>query len=75
MQAISFITQEYGHRSAWDYESLARLLEEAGFAQVEVCSYRQGRDQRLLRDRDSDSRRLVSLYVEAVKPVVAGAAP
>lgn len=71
MQAISFITQEYGHRSAWDFASLARVLGDAGFVDVEAASYRQGRDPRLLRDKDADSRRLVSLYVEAVKPVAA----
>lgn len=74
MQAISFVTQEYGHRSAWDFASLRRLLEEAGFTGVEAVSYRQGGDPRLLRDKDSEGRRLVSVYVEAVKPSP-GAAP
>jgi predicted SAM-dependent methyltransferase len=68
MQAISFVTQEYGHRSAWDFASLRKVLEEAGFTGIEHVGYRQGRDPRLLRDKDSDSRRLVSVYAEAVKP-------
>ncbi|MGQ0587152.1 MAG: class I SAM-dependent methyltransferase [Gammaproteobacteria bacterium] len=68
MQAISFITQEYGHRSAWDFATLAKVLGDAGFVEVEAAGYRQGRDPRLLRDKDADSRRLVSLYAEAVKP-------
>jgi predicted SAM-dependent methyltransferase len=68
MQAISFITQEYGHRSAWDFATLAKVLGEAGFVDVEAAAYRQGRDPRLLRDKDAESRRLVSLYAEAAKP-------
>jgi hypothetical protein len=68
MQAISFVTQEYGHRSAWDFASLRAVLGAAGFVDVEQLGYREGRDPRLLRDKDSDSRRLVSIYAEAVKP-------
>jgi hypothetical protein len=68
MQAISFVTQEYGHRSAWDFASLRAVLGAAGFTDVEQLGYREGRDPRLLRDKDSDSRRLVSIYAEAVKP-------
>lgn len=68
MQAISFVTQEYGHRSAWDFASLDRVLGEAGFIGIESAAYREGRDPRLLRDKDLDSRRLVSIYVEAAKP-------
>jgi predicted SAM-dependent methyltransferase len=68
MQALSFVTQEYGHRSAWDFATLRQVLADAGFAEVERVSYRQGRDARLLRDKDAESRRLVSIYVEAVKP-------
>jgi len=74
MQALSFITQEYGHRSAWDFASLVKVLGDAGFAEVEHAAYRQGRDPRLLRDKDSDSRRLVSIYAEAVKPAARMAA-
>jgi len=68
MQAISFVTQEYGHRSAWDFASLAKVLGDAGFIDVEAASWRRGYDARLLRDQDLDSRRLVSVYAEAVKP-------
>lgn len=68
MTAISFVTQEYGHTSAWDFETMRATLARAGFAEIEKCTYRQGADPRLLRDMDDDDRRLVSLYVEAVKP-------
>jgi hypothetical protein len=68
MQAISFVTQEFGHRSTWDFPTLAKVLGDAGFIGVEAAAWGRGRDARLLRDKDLDSRRLVSLYAEAVKP-------
>jgi len=68
MEAISFVTQEYGHLSAWDFETLSAAMTRAGFAEIEKCSYREGRDERLLRDMDAADRRHVSLYVEALKP-------
>lgn len=68
MNAISFVTQEYGHMSAWDFETMKAYLEQAGFANVEQLAYAEGKDPRLLRDMDADDRRLVSLYVEAVRP-------
>lgn len=67
MNAISFVTQEYGHLSAWDFETLRRYMEDAGFAEIRHCSYRTGEDAMLLRDLDADDRRLVSLYAEGVK--------
>jgi Uncharacterized protein conserved in bacteria len=70
MTAISFVTQEYGHLSAWDFATMSSFLAAAGFAQIEKCHYRTGGDPRLLRDLDADDRRFVSLYVEAVRPNV-----
>jgi SAM-dependent methyltransferase len=69
MTAISFVTQEYGHLSAWDFATMTAFLSAAGFAQIAKCDYRQGGDPRLLRDLDADDRRFVSLYAEAVKPL------
>jgi len=68
MEALSFETQEYGHRSAWDFETLKVFLARAGFMDVCKCSFRQGRDTRLLQDKDAVDRTMVSLYVEASKP-------
>lgn len=68
MMALSFVTQEYGHISAWDFATLEHFLREAGFANIERASFRQGRDPMLLKDNDSPDRTWVSLYVEAVKP-------
>ena len=69
LEAISFVTQEYGHVSSWDFDTMKAALSRAGFAGIEKCSYRQGSDERLLRDMDAPDRRFVSLFVEAVKPL------
>ena len=67
MEAISFVTQEYGHVSCWDFETLKELLQKAGFSEIQKTEFRVGRNKTLLIDRDLESRRLVSLYVEAIK--------
>jgi hypothetical protein len=48
----------------YDFELLSRVLAEAGFSNVERCSYQQGRvpDVQIL-----DCRADETLYVEAVK--------
>jgi predicted SAM-dependent methyltransferase len=69
MEALSFETQEHGHRSAWDFETMKVFLTRAGFMDVCKCSFRQGRDTRLLQDKDAVDRTMVSLYVEASKPM------
>jgi len=68
MQAISFVTQEYGHRSAWDFESLQAVLGAAGFVDIEKVGYGEGHEPILLRDRNLRSRTIASVYVEARKP-------
>ncbi len=67
LEAISFVTQEYGHRSSWDVPTLRAHLERAGFLDVEVTGFRQGRVPELLVDCEEQDRRFVSLYVEARK--------
>lgn len=67
MNAISFVTQEYGHVSAWDFEILEALLQRNGFAEITKTAHREGADPRLLRDLDEPDRKFVSLHVEAVK--------
>ncbi len=71
MQALSFVTQEYGHRSAWDFATMRHFLAEAGFVEIRQCGLREGGDPRLLRDRTDRDRTLVSLYVEACRPPLA----
>jgi predicted SAM-dependent methyltransferase len=59
------VMREHGHCFIYDFDTLRRLLEEAGFRDIAKWGYRQGDDPRLL--RDSEYRRLESLYVEAQK--------
>jgi hypothetical protein len=68
LEALSFVTQEYGHRSAWDMETMERFLARAGFIGIRRCIPREGGDVRLLRDKEDLDRTMVSLYVEARKP-------
>ncbi len=67
LETISFVTQEYGHTSCWDFETMATYLHESGFQHVEQVGFRSGRCEKLLIDLDSEDRKLVSLYVEATK--------
>jgi predicted SAM-dependent methyltransferase len=67
MEALSFVTQENGHRSAWDFETMERFLVQAGFAEIRKCAFREGCDARLVQDKDTLDRTMLSLYVEARK--------
>lgn len=67
LEAISFVTQEYGHRSSWDFLTIKVYLERAGFRNVTQTEFRRGRCDSLLIDLDDNERKFVSLYVEAVK--------
>lgn len=55
-----------GHRCLFDFALLAELLGSVGFTEVTRCSFRAGRDPKLL--IDSPGRQIESLYVEAVRP-------
>jgi predicted SAM-dependent methyltransferase len=68
MEALSFVTQEYGHRSAWDIETMEKFLSRVGFTDIRRCAPREGDDVSLLRDKEDRDRTMVSLYVEARKP-------
>lgn len=68
MEALSFVTQENGHRSAWDFETMEKFLMRAGFTEIQKRAYHEGRDARLLQDKDDLDRTMLSLYVEARKP-------
>ena len=68
MEALSFVTQEYGHRSAWDMDTMEKFLARAGFIDIRKCAPREGADAQLLRDKEDRDRTMVSLYVEARKP-------
>lgn len=53
----------FGHRTMFDFQLLAAVLKNAGFAHVARQEFRKGSDSTLL--IDSTDRRLESLYVEA----------
>jgi predicted SAM-dependent methyltransferase len=61
--SVNRIFRNHGHCFIWDYETIRLGLLRAGFTQVDHCEYREGSDPRLL--RDTPSRRVESLYVEA----------
>ena len=66
MQRVNHVFRFHGeHQFAWDYETLAKVLREAGFGQIERTTHMRGRDARLL--VDLERRAWESLYVEAVK--------
>jgi len=66
MMQVNRVFRSSEHRYAYDFETLARLLDEAGFENIARCGHRQGRDARLL--LDSDERQQESLRVEATLP-------
>jgi predicted SAM-dependent methyltransferase len=57
--------QWHEHRWAYDFETLARRLRDAGFTRVERAGFRRSRLPELSRDRDVHAP--YSLYVEAIK--------
>lgn len=59
------VMREHGHKFIYDFETMEKMLRDAGFRNVTRCSFRQGQDPRLL--KDSEHRRAESLYVEAQK--------
>ncbi len=61
------IFYNHSHRYIYDFESLNQLLLEAGFKTIKKQKYNESFDEELLNDNSSESRRLVSLYIEAVK--------
>ena len=68
MSAISFVTQEYGHVSCWDFDTMAHYLARNGFVQIRQSAYRDSLDPMLAIDLDAPDRRYVSLFVDACKP-------
>lgn len=66
IMSINRIFREEGHEFIYDFDCLSKLLERAGFQDIERLSLRQGRNSKLL--IDSPSRAIESLYIEATKP-------
>jgi predicted SAM-dependent methyltransferase len=59
--------QDGEHRYAYDFETLRGVLEKAGFVDA--------REREFNPDLDSEWRRIGTLYIDAVKPHLTGAAP
>lgn len=66
MEHVNRVFRDYGHLYAYDYPTLYKLLDKAGFIDINVCQHRNGRDPNLL--VDSDERESESLRVEALSP-------
>jgi predicted SAM-dependent methyltransferase len=67
MQVVnSFFRQRYEHEFLYDWETMRKLLTEAGFSDISRCALREGRCRGLL--IDDEKYGWESLYVEAVKP-------
>jgi predicted SAM-dependent methyltransferase len=63
--SINRIFRDHGHLFIYDFETMAHLMQKAGFRDVKKESYSTGRDNRLLIDQAY--RAVESLYVEATK--------
>ena len=65
---INKMMRENGfHRYAYDYEKLKELLDECGFRDVTRSRFRESEYKELNLDLDEPERKLVSLYVEAIR--------
>lgn len=68
ISVINKMMRENGfHRYAYDYEKLKELLEETGFRDVTRSSFKGSQYKELSLDLDEPERKLVSLYVEAIR--------
>jgi len=62
MEHINYHCRQDGeHRFAWDFETMKQALDEVGFTSITRGIY--------LSAMDTESRKVGSLYVDAVKPV------
>lgn len=66
MQSINRAFYGHGHRFIYDYRTMQRCLQDAGFVDVKKEQFGVGRDDCLLIDQPT--RQVESLYVEASKP-------
>jgi|WetSurSiteA1Bulk_404760.scaffolds.fasta_scaffold19483_2 predicted SAM-dependent methyltransferase len=68
-EAIHSLTQEWGHKSCWDNELLAKTLFKIGFINVEKVKFgSEGTDKRLI--KEEKIREWETLVLEAQKPIV-----
>jgi hypothetical protein len=67
LEALSFVTQEYGHQSSWDFQTLSHYLRKNGFTEITRCDFMKGTHTPLLIDQDEEDRKFISIYIEARK--------
>jgi predicted SAM-dependent methyltransferase len=66
-EAISDLTQNWGHHSTWDEEILTAALKNAGFVNIKKVEYGvEGVDRQLIVEKED--RRIGTLVIEAQKP-------
>jgi hypothetical protein len=61
---VNEIFRGFGHRYAYDAQTLKELLMKASFTDVQKTDFSIGRDPRLI--ADSEERKVGSLYIEAI---------
>ncbi|PZR07119.1 MAG: hypothetical protein DI539_24060 [Flavobacterium psychrophilum] len=66
MARINGIFRNHGHLFIYDFDTVKKILEDAGFVHVKKETFQHGRNPSLL--NDTDWRAHESLYVEATKP-------
>jgi predicted SAM-dependent methyltransferase len=66
MARINGLFRNHGHQFIYDFATMKKILEEAGFIDIEKESYLKGRNPCLL--IDTPGRADESLYVEATRP-------
>jgi predicted SAM-dependent methyltransferase len=66
-EAISIITQNYGHHSAWDEKLIYKALNNIGFVNIKKVKFgEEGTDKRLI--KEEVVRKWETIVVEAQKP-------
>lgn len=66
VEAFFNLAQNWGHKSIWDFEFIAKVLTNVGFSEITQSSF--GKGQEVLKTFDFAERATESLYVEALKP-------
>ena len=64
-EGIWSIAQNYKHKSVWDFELIADLLNKVGFRDISLSQFNKSKNKDLIIDRQD--REWNSLYVEAIK--------
>jgi predicted SAM-dependent methyltransferase len=67
-EAISIITQNFGHHSSWDEKLISMVLYDIGFVNIKKVKFgEEGSDKRLI--KEEAVRKWETLVVEAQKPL------